>query len=165
MEFHPGLAVQDLLQVPSTGFDRTSISVDDVAFSCSFRKGGVCSSASMPMSRSSRAGSSDSRFGSVGITACDGGHGWDVKSSKILRSLTSCPEQLIQLSSFVHAQAIRFVWRDSSQVFSGTKACPSTKPHRPAPTVRPDQGSRSKISSSHCHFRSFAWVVSAEETE
>ena len=74
--------------------------------------------------------------------------------------------QLVHLSPFIHAQAIRLVWRDSSQVFSHAQMRSSTKPHPKATsTVWSDKSRRFQISSSHCRVRSLAWVVSVKETE
>ena len=142
--------------------DCTAISVDDTA-SPAPSEGSIGSVASMTTSRSSRTVSSGSRGGSVGNSIGGGSSGWELI---VFRYFTRGLEQLLQLSSFVQAPAIRFVRRDSSQVFSGAQVCHSTKPHPPAtPTVTSDQSSRSQISSSHCRFQSFAWVVSVQETE
>ena len=62
--------------------------------------------------------------------------------------------------------AIRIVRCDSSQVFRSAQVCPSTKPHAPVTsTMRSNERCGSQISSSHCRFRLFAWVVSVKETE
>ena len=106
----------------------------------------------MPVSRSSRDGSSGSLVGSVGTST--GGPVWGRQILKVFRNLLDCPEQLIQQSPFIEAQAIRLIRRDSSQVFSSSQECPSTKPYPPAtPTVWSDQSGGSQISSSHCSFR------------
>ena len=63
----------------------------------------------MPISRSSRDGSSGSHGSSPLGVGC------------------LAPEQLVQLSPFINAQAIRLVWHDSSQVFSRAQVCLSTE--------------------------------------
>ena len=116
----------------------------------------------MPISGSSRDSSSGSLGGSVGTSTDGGGPGWDFKSSSVFRYLLGCPEQLVQLSPCIKAQAIRFVWRYSSQVFSCAQVCSSTKPHPSGTsTVRSNQ---SPASSLHGRFRSLPWVVSVKET-
>ena len=114
----------------------------------------------MPISRSSCDGSSFSLF-----WFCRNFHWWPgprlgCQVLVVFWYLPGGPEQPVQLPPLIEAQAIRFVCRDSSQVFSSTQVCPSTKPNPPTTlTVRSNQIRGSQISSSCCRFRSFAWVV------
>ena len=48
------------------------------------------------------------------------------------QAMMSGPEQLIQLSSFIEAQAVCFVRRDFLEVLGRTQVCSSTKPHSPS---------------------------------
>ena len=163
MEFHQGCC-PGLAPSPFHGLDCTSISVDDAASPAPSEGQFVqlhpchCLGHRAPALWVPVMVLLDLPLGAVPRLGC--------QVLVVFRYLKGCPKQLIQLSSVVQAQAIRFVWRDSSQVFNGTQVCPSTKPHLPSTsTVRSGQSSGSKISSSHCRFRSFASVVSVEETE